>query len=234
MIAPWGREAALKSPLYNAPKAAKARCRLPAFRTGGLASMRRYGKAMSSCLDGIWARDFKAAKLWFVPPRAVFVPRRVKDRVCGQMPMKGAGGTYCGRARKYWVLLEPSDAYRGQEAWVAEVIAHEYGHHIQYLMNITDYEHAAWYDAKTPKVKDALSRRLELQAECLAGVALKAMGGAVPSLWEFRTLYQGTLDAQWVRDHGRLATQLRWFERGYRAGGPKVCNTWKAPGRDVT
>ncbi|RCG33111.1 hypothetical protein DQ384_01310 [Sphaerisporangium album] len=234
VIPPRGRDAAVKSPLYTAPRLAKAKCPLPAIRAGSLASGKRYGAAVSACLDGIWARGFEKSGLYFKPPLRRFVPHRVKDPECGKMPRKGAAGTYCGGALTYYVLLKPSDLSPSEAAWVAEVTAHEYAHHIQEMLNILDYDGQAEYDARTTEAKNALSRRLELQAECLAGVALKAMGRAVPPLWEFRTLYQGTLDAQWVRDHGTLSTQLRWFERGYRAGGPKACDTWKAPARDVT
>ncbi|XVQ85717.1 hypothetical protein ACQP2K_44210 [Microbispora siamensis] len=48
------------------------------------------------------------------------------------------------------------------------------------------------------------------------------------------TEVQGTLLPKWVRDHGRLKTQLRWFEEGFRTGRPGACDTWSVPVRQVT
>ncbi|WP_204061235.1 hypothetical protein [Microbispora corallina] len=53
--------------------------------------------------------------------------------------------------------------------------------------------------------------------------------------WEqFEGLYSGTLARRWVRDHGRLSTQLLWMERGFRSGRPGACTTWTSPKPAVT
>jgi predicted metalloprotease len=191
-------------------------------------------KALSSCLDKIWAREFKAEKLFYEPPKRRFLLKRTRDSMCGMMPLKGAGGTYCGATKTYYVLIKRSDIHPLAASWVAEVVSHEYGHHVQYMTNILDYEDMTAYSAKNTKTKDLLSRRVELQAECFAGVAVNAMRAEMPPWWHFRTLYQGTLTARWVRDHGRLSTQLRWLTRGYESGKPGSCNTWSAKTRNVT
>jgi predicted metalloprotease len=77
-------------------------------------------------------------------------------------------------------------------------------------------------------------RRLELQAECFAGVAVKAMRAEMPPWPRYRDLYIGTIPKQSALDHGRVATQLRWFKRGYDSGSPRSCNTWSASKRNVT
>ncbi|MEU8266702.1 neutral zinc metallopeptidase [Sphaerisporangium sp. NPDC049002] len=230
---PYDRTAAVDSRLYTAPRA-KANCAIPAIRTGSWTSMKRYLGAVSSCLDRIWAREFKRTRIYFSPPKRKFVRHRVKDRDCGLMPSKEADGTYCDDSRMYYVLVERADLQPGGAAWVAEVTAHEYGHHLQNMANISDY---AWDEdtaTRSKAKKDLLSRRLELQAECFAGVALKAMGDEMPAWWEFRSWYSGTLPDKWTRDHGRLSTQLRWLERGYDSASPSACNTWTSPKSDVT
>ncbi|GII65668.1 hypothetical protein Skr01_57530 [Sphaerisporangium krabiense] len=232
VIPPQGRDAAVRSPLYAAPKTPRTACRLPTVRSGSLASMRRYGKALSACLDRVWARQFRAARTYFTPPRRVFVPRPVKDRECGTMPARGADGTYCPDTRVYYVLLEPDDLSPDATSSVADIIAHEYGHHVQHMVNILDWEGEAEYGAKRA-VREALSRRLELQATCLGGVALHAVREALPPWSRFQESYQGTLEARWVRDHGQLDTQMRWLERGFSSARPKACDTWTVPARAV-
>ncbi|WP_424530094.1 neutral zinc metallopeptidase [Sphaerisporangium viridialbum] len=230
---PYDRTAAVKSRLYTAPRA-KASCRIPAIRAGDWASMKRYLGAVSSCLDRIWAREFERTRIYFTPPKRKFVRHRVKDRDCGLMPSKGAGGTYCDETRTYYVLVERAELQPSGASWVAEVTAHEYGHHLQNMTNISDYMWDEVIGTKSKGKKDLLSRRLELQAECFAGVAIKAMGDEMPAWWEFRSWYYGTLPASWVRDHGRLSTQLKWLERGYRSANPRTCNTWTAHPQAVT
>ncbi|MFC4586677.1 neutral zinc metallopeptidase [Sphaerisporangium corydalis] len=232
-LGPYGREAAVANPLYGAPKAT-AKCPLPAIKAGSWASMKHYMKKISSCLDRIWAREFWRTRIRFSPPRARFVQRRTEDRECGLMPSKGADGTYCDETRTYYVIVRRSELHSWAVPWIAEVIAHEYSHHLQALANISDYEWDVYDNSATRKAEDLASRRLELQAECLAGVALHAMRGELPPWWQFRETYQGTLNGQWVRDHGRLSTQLRWLEKGYHSGRPGSCDTWSPRKSAVT
>lgn len=195
--------------------------------------MTRYAAAVSSCLDRVWRREFGLARVYFTPPTRKYVRRRVRDPECGMMPGKGAQGTYCPDTRRYYILIEDADLRPWSAAWVAETIAHEYGHHVQNMVNILDYEYEAG-DGARKKAVDLLSRRVELQAECFAGVALGAVRETIPPWGEFRDQYYGTLGGHWVRDHGRLATQLRWLEKGYRSGRPKACDTWSASKGKVT
>ncbi|WP_204076533.1 neutral zinc metallopeptidase [Planotetraspora phitsanulokensis] len=196
--------------------------------------MNKYMAAVSTCLDRIWAGSFKEARIYFTPPKRKFVQRRVRDPACGMMPAKGADGTYCGATTTYYVLVPKYSLRPWAATWISEVIAHEYGHHVQYWTNMLAYEEAAADVADKRSAADLLSRRLELQAECFAGVAVSAMRRQMPPWQEYRDLYWGTLDGAWIRDHGRLSTQLKWLEKGYRSGRPGACDTWSVPKREVT
>ncbi|GGL07223.1 hypothetical protein Sme01_11880 [Sphaerisporangium melleum] len=209
-------------------------CRPPEIRTGDWKSMRRYLTTVSACLDRVWTRHFQRARVYYRPPERRFVRQRVRDRECGLMPSKGADGTYCDATRTYYVIVAGEDLVPWAEAIMAELVAHEYAHHVQNMSYISDYYQEAYDVARGRAREDLLSRRMELQAECFAGVALHAMRAAVPPWHRFREQYTGTLDAAWVRDHGRLATQLRWLERGYRTGRPGTCDTWSPAVRQVT
>ncbi|GII59047.1 hypothetical protein Pth03_74360 [Planotetraspora thailandica] len=230
---PTGLTAGTDSPLYTAPKA-KAHCDVPSIKSGSFTSMKKYMTAVSACLDRIWTSEFRAAKIYYSPPERKFIQRRVRDPKCGMMPAKGADGTYCGGTKTYYVLAARTALRPDAAPWASEVVAHEYGHHVQHMINILDYEESA--AGVAPKSDaDVLSRRVELQAECFAGVAISGMGGEMPSWWDYRSLYTGyALDGAWVRDHGKLSTQMRWLGRGYRSGKPEACDTWSVSKRDVT
>jgi predicted metalloprotease len=191
--------------------------------------------SVSTCLDRIWAREFADVDLSFSPTRRVFSQRRVRDRRCGLMPSKGSIGTYCGGSSPaYFVIVEDTTADPRAVALVAGVVAHEYAHHVQALSGIIRYKGMAKKRARTRRGKDLIQRRLELQAECFAGVAVHAMRKNLPPWSAFRDQYFGTVTKQTARDHGRLKTQLRWLEKGFHSGKPGACDTWSPPARDVT
>ncbi|MFC4533332.1 neutral zinc metallopeptidase [Sphaerisporangium dianthi] len=230
---PQGRAAAVKNPLYALRKA-QAKCRVPAIKAGDWASTKKYMRAVAACMDRVWTRQFAQARLYYTLPPRRFVRHRVRDRDCGMMPAKGAAGTYCDETRIFYVIVERYEMHPSSAAYLAEVIAHEYGHHVQNMAYISDYAGEAYDEARSAAKEDLVSRRVELQAECLAGVSIGAMGRSMPAWAQFRYGYLGTLPGQWVRDHGRLGTQLRWLEKGYRSRRAGACDTWSPPRREVT
>ena len=117
-------------------------------------------------------------------------------------------GLYCSRDQH--IVVDFSDhavvrAARGDTAgddFLGYVLAHEVGHHVQYLRNVG-----------LGRGPDVTLRR-ELQAECFAGVWGKAAGRKAPPIESYAT------DAA----HGTAEQQQRWFERGYRRGQPSDCD----------
>lgn len=109
------------------------------------------------------------------------------------------------------------------------VIAHEYGHHIQYLSGLGGrferMERAFLGDGET--AANAVSVRVELQAECLAGVWAHhaAREGILITERDVRAestklAFLGTLET-----HGTGAQRSEWFRRGYRRGRAVDCDT---------
>ncbi|MET8138788.1 neutral zinc metallopeptidase [Sphaerisporangium sp. NPDC005288] len=190
--------------------------------------------SISTCLDRIWGGVFKETRMHFGPAKRKYIQHRVHDPICGNVPSKGDTGYYCGGTATYYVLI-PEDMLRpSAAAFVAKLISHEYGHHVQHWTHILDYE-AVEGDATTRRATaDLLSRRLELQAECFAGVALKAMRSEDLAWRQFRDLYVGITDDPWAHDHGRQSTRLKWLEKGHRSGRAGACDTWSASKREVT
>jgi predicted metalloprotease len=121
------------------------------------------------------------------------------------------------------------------------VVAHELGHHVQTLTGITQQVDEA--RAENPELSNALSIRLELQADCLAGVwghstydrgllqrgdldeALRAAAAVGDDRIQQRTIGRIVPEA-WT--HGSAAERRSWFLRGFEAGDPNACDTFSA------
>ncbi len=123
----------------------------------------------------------------------------------------------------------------------AYVIAHEVGHHIQKLNGISDRVSAAEQNG-SERQANALSVKLELQADCYAGVWAKQ------SNTKMNWLEAGDIDeainaASSVGDdtlqketqgvvvpdsftHGTSAQRMKWFKTGYSSGEPSSCDTF--------
>ena len=121
----------------------------------------------------------------------------------------------------------------------AYVVAHEFGHHVQNLLGISDRVHQA--QQRRPDDANELSVRLELQADCLAGV----WGHSAYSqqLLEQGDLEEGLTAAAAVGDdriqsqagarvnpetwtHGSAADRSKWFRQGFDSGDMDSCDTF--------
>lgn len=126
----------------------------------------------------------------------------------------------------------------------AYVVAHEVGHHVQNLLGISDQVQSLQQRSSETQANE-LSVRLELQADCLAGVwaAYTPQGGnisleqgdieealnAAASIGDDRLQKQAQGYA--VPDsftHGSSAQRVRWFTQGVQTGDPNQCNTFEA------
>jgi predicted metalloprotease len=125
----------------------------------------------------------------------------------------------------------------------AYVIAHEVGHHVQHLLGIAEKVQAARSRAGEAQA-NALSVRLELQADCLAGVwayhadrmrnileagdieeALNAASAIGDDRLQERARGYAVPD---TFTHGTSTQRVRWFKRGIEAGELRQCNTFEA------
>ena len=117
--------------------------------------------------------------------------------------------------------------------------AHEMGHHIQNLMGIT--QRVARADQQDPALTNGLSVRVELQADCLAGVWAhsiyernllepsdldEALAAAAAAGDDFlQQLGAGQVEPEkW--SHGSSAQRQHWLATGFDSGRPADCNTF--------
>ena len=154
------------------------------------------------------------------------------------------GPFYCPADRKVYLDLGFLDELRSRfgapgEFAEAYVIAHEFGHHVQTLLGIDEKMRRA--QAERPSLKNELSVRLELQADCLAGVWGHATGER--NILEKGDVESGLAAAAAVGDdrlqkaatgrvrpetwtHGSSKARQEWFTRGFQTGQVGACDTF--------
>ncbi|MEZ5715365.1 MAG: neutral zinc metallopeptidase [Paracoccaceae bacterium] len=164
-----------------------------------------------------------------------------------QSPCGGASGAtgpfYCPGDRKIYLDTEffaTMSRQLGAKGDFAEayVIGHEVAHHVQNELGIIPKVDAARKRASEVKA-NALTVRLELQADCLAGVwgrhvdGLLEPGDVEEALNAARQIGDDTLQRRAGRvpqphtfTHGTSAQRQRWFAEGYDSGDPNSCDTF--------
>src|SRR5690349_4287445 len=156
------------------------------------------------------------------------------------------GPFYCPLDKRVYIDLSFYDQLRqelGAEGDFAQayVIAHEIGHHIQKLDGTSDQVHLA--SRSRQRGASGLSVRLELQADCYAGVW--AHDAQARNLLEVGDIEEALTAAAAIGDdrlqrqsrgtvspdsftHGTSAQRVAWFRRGFDSGDPGHCDTFSA------
>jgi len=169
--------------------------------------------------------------------------RDVTDSSCG-LAEAATGPFYCPADEKVYVDLGFYDELKNRfgapgEFAQAYVLAHEIGHHVQKLLGISGKVQAL--QQRNPSDANPLSVRLELQADCFAGIW--ANSTAQRNLIEQKDVEAGIRAAGAVGDdrmqrmargrvspesftHGSSAQRAEWFERGLASGRLDQCNTF--------
>jgi uncharacterized protein len=125
---------------------------------------------------------------------------------------------------------------RGEFAW-AYVIAHEMGHHVQEQLGTSDQ--VSQLQREHPDQRNELSVRLELQADCYAGVWAKTVykelepGDIEEAMNASRAVGDDRLQQEATGSvnpdtftHGTSAQRSTWFSRGQQSGQPADCDTF--------
>lgn len=164
---------------------------------------------------------------------------------CG-LGQAAMGPFYCPRDEKVYIDLTFYEELRQRfgapgDFAQAYVIAHEIGHHVQHLLGTDERVHGASEAEQTGA--NGLSVRLELQADCYAGVwaqsteqrQLLEAGDIDEALKAASVIGDDALQRQSsgaVRPetftHGSSEQRVRWFKRGYETGELGSCDTFKA------
>lgn len=196
--------------------------------------------------EDVWGTLFRGSGQQYVQPRLVLFSGAVQS-ACG-FAEAAMGPFYCPGDQKLYLdmsffndLAQRHDA-PGDFAQ-AYVVAHEVGHHVQTLLGVSKQVHAARQHASETE-GNALQVRMELQADCFAGVwthhANKARQILEPGdTEEALAATAGVGDDRLQQQargivvpesftHGSSAQRMRWFSRGMQTGDPGQCDTFKA------
>lgn len=196
--------------------------------------------------EDTWNKLFAQLGSNYQEPKLVLFSGAVQS-ACG-LGQAAMGPFYCPGDRKAYIDLSfYRDLKQRHQApgdfAQAYVIAHEIGHHVQNLLGISEKVQRAKQRAGQAEA-NALSVRLELQADCLAGVwahdanrtrQLLESGDVEEALNAASAIGDDRLQKQargYVTPesftHGSSAQRVRWFKTGLRAGDLDSCNTFAA------
>ena len=193
-------------------------------------------------VQGTWADAFRRSGARYQPANLVLF-RDGTQSGCG-IGQSAMGPFYCPLDEKVYLDLGFfADLDRRFDApgdfAQAYVIAHEIGHHVQHLMGTADQVREI--QQRRPSMANEASVRLELQADCYAGVWAHSAAqrgklspgdieeglGAASAVGDDR-IQQRTRGRVNVDSftHGSAQQRMEWFSRGYRTGDPDSCNTF--------
>ncbi|MGW4797868.1 neutral zinc metallopeptidase [Nonomuraea sp. NPDC004297] len=219
--------------LYRSGVLQDSRCTERLVKPNDVALAKRYLTTVFNCLTASWSAYFKRAGLPFTKPKIGFITK--ERRFCGE-PWGEASGAYCPAEGRFLLLLDKNTLSDPGDLFLLDLVAHEYGHHLQQLTGINRAHGRHSYRGKSERNEQ--SRRSELQAECLAGVfigsvwdSLKRTGDDWKFLLDLRR-ESGDEQAE-VRDHGKGRNIAAWLDKGFHAVSPAACNTWTASAAKV-
>lgn len=196
--------------------------------------------------EDTWAALFAQRGAHYEAPKLVLFTDQVRS-ACG-VAGSSAGPFYCPADRKAYVDLafyrELRDKFQAPGDFAqAYVVAHEIGHHVQNLMG-TSGEVRERQQQTGEEAANALSVRLELQADCYAGIwahhadrsrQILERGDVAEALGAASAVGDDTIQ-QRSRGvvvpesftHGSAEQRQRWFKQGLSSGSLEACNTLEA------
>lgn len=201
-------------------------------------------KVLGSTED-TWGKIFAAGGEKYPAPRLVLFSGSIRS-ACGSASA-ASGPFYCPGDRKVYLDTSFFDDLSRRfgapgDFAAAYVIAHEVGHHIQTVTGLSQQVNQMQARAGNRAQSNALSVRLELQADCLAGV----WAANNRNLLDQDDFAEGVRAAQAIGDdrlqgqtqgrvvpdsftHGSSEQRVRWLTKGFQSGDPNVCDTFSVP-----
>jgi predicted metalloprotease len=196
-----------------------------------------------SNVQSFWSDTFSRSGKQYPVTKLVLFDSATQS-ACGEASA-ATGPFYCPADQKVYLdlgffdVLKSRFGAKGGDFAMAYVIAHEFGHHVQDAQGVMgDVQQQA---AQDPSRQNDLSVRLELQADCLAGVwahsdasdlepgdideALSAASAVGDDRIQQAT--QGRIAPESFT-HGSAAQRVQWFTTGFKSGNAADCDTFSA------
>lgn len=206
-------------------------------------AQKKFVSQVLATTEDAWRETFKRSGVRYQEPKLVLY-RGSTPTACGQ-GSAAAGPFYCPGDQKLYLDFSFFDELRREfkadgDFAQAYVIAHEVGHHVQNLLGTMDKVQRLQNQVNETQ-SNQLSVRLELQADCYAGVwanyvkkqgklevgdveeAMRAAAAVGDDMIQKRT--QGYVIPESFT-HGSAKDRMTWFNRGLQTGDTRQCNTF--------
>ena len=203
-----------------------------------------FAKKVLASTEDVWTEEFKKMGKTYEAPTLVFFNGSVQSG-CGGASAS-TGPFYCSADQcvyidlSFFTSMKSSLGADGDFAY-AYVIAHEVGHHVQYLLGNLGKAHAQMAKLSQSEA-NKVSVQIELQADCFAGVWAYHVQNRFGSLEE-GDLEEAISTAQVIGDdylqkkaqgyvvpesfnHGTSQQRMKWFKRGFTTGDISQGNTF--------
>jgi len=206
-----------------------------------------FAKTILAGTEDVWTKVFEANNMKYTPPRMVLF-NGVTRSGCGNAS-SATGPFYCSVDQALYIDLSFFSQMKNQmdaggDFAYAYVIAHEVGHHVQYLLGTLDQVHRQQQQVSEVE-SNQLSVRLELQADFYAGVWAYYDNKYFSSL-EDGDIEEGLNAASQIGDdrlqmeaqgytvpdafnHGTSAQRVRWLKKGLQSGDLSGGDTFSIP-----
>jgi uncharacterized protein len=211
--------------------------------TGELTEVQRFSVKVLGSTEDVWTEIFAKSGQRYEPATLSFFSQSGRSG-CG-IAQSAMGPFYCPTDRKIYLDTTFFDEMRQRfgapgDFAQAYVIAHEVGHHIQGITGVLGEVNKRQQQASEAQ-GNALQVRVELQADCYAGVWGRRTG-----LMEAGDMEEGLKAAQAIGDdtlqrnagqrpmpdsftHGSSEQRMAWLRRGLETGDPAACDTFANP-----
>ncbi|WP_288403209.1 neutral zinc metallopeptidase [uncultured Deinococcus sp.] len=199
--------------------------------------------------DQVWTGIFKQSDRQYTKPKLVLFSGGVQT-ACGQAS-SAVGPFYCPLDSKVYLdtgffnTMQQRLGGGGDFAY-AYVIAHEVGHHVQNELGIADQVERKQRAARSEAEANSYSVRLELQADCFAGVWGNKVRGSEAANLTQQDIREALNTASAIGDdtlqragqgrvvpdsftHGSSQQRVNWFNKGFQSGNPNNCDTLNVP-----
>lgn len=195
----------------------------------------------------VWGSVFRQAGRTYTPATLVLYSQGTQSG-CGAAN-SAVGPFYCPLDNKVYIdtsffaTMQRRLGGGGDFAY-SYVIAHEVGHHVQNELGIADQVERRQRAARSEAESNSYGVRMELQADCFAGV----WGNAVQTQASLtqQDVQEAVNTAQAIGDdnlqrqsrgrvvpdsftHGSSQQRVNWFMRGFKSGNPNQCDTFSVP-----
>lgn len=214
--------------------------------TSGNDDLKGFVAVVLADTEDVWNAIFRQYGRDYKEPKLVLFSGATQS-ACGT-GLSQMGPFYCPLDQKVYIDLsfyrELRDRFRAPGDFAqAYVIAHEVGHHVQTLLGITQKVQQA-KARMSKRESNAVQVRMELQADCFAGVWAK-LANRTKSILEPGDIDEALNAASAIGDdriqkkqqgyvvpdsftHGSSAQRKRWFKLGFETGEVKECDTFNA------